>query len=149
MRRTNGRAARTSAPHSSYLIQMSSPTSKRTGSSSITISASAARPVSPIRGTTGRRESMDFMATDYAGVLRTPKKIIPTRRSTSTCRAASRSLRRQPSKSVSMSSTFSTQSTNCATAAASAWARLSLANVAVSTGPSPTSFEVGRSLSRL
>jgi len=149
MRPTNGRAARTSAPHNSYLTQMNSPTSRRTGSSSITISASAARPVSPTRGRTGRRESMDFMATGYAGVLRTPKKTIPTRRSTSTCRAGSRSLRRQPSKSVSMSSTFSTLSTNCGTVAASVSGRLSSASVAAFTAPWPTSFEVARSLSRL
>src|SRR5438067_4066282 len=44
---TNGRAARTSVLHNFFSIRMSSPTSKRTGSFSITISASLVPPVSP------------------------------------------------------------------------------------------------------
>ena len=62
------------------------------------ISASPVPPVFPTRGTTGRRESMDFMATGYAGVLQTPKRTIPTRRLTYTCHAGFKSRRRLPLK---------------------------------------------------
>ena len=149
MRATNGRAERTSVHHNSYLIPMNSPSSRRTGSFSIMISASPVPPVFPTRGTTGKRESMDSMVTGCAKVLPILKSSVPTRHSTFTSRAGSRSQKRLPLKSVSMSSTFSTKSMNCAAAAASASARHSSASAAVSTARSLTIFEVGRSLSRL
>ena len=49
------------------------------------ISASPVRPVFPTRGTTGRRESMDFMATGCAKVLPILKSSVPMRHSTFTC----------------------------------------------------------------
>ena len=69
------------------------------------------------------------------------QKLSPYETFNVTCRAGSRSQRRQPSKSVSMWSTFSTKSMNCAPAAASESAHRNLASVAVSMAPSPTSFE--------
>ena len=115
----------------------------------IMISASPVPPVFPTRGTTGKGESMDFMATGYAGVLQTPKRTIPMRRLTYTCSAGSRSQRRLRSRSVSMSSIFSTLSTNCATVAASESERRNLASAVGFMALSRTIFEVARSLSRL
>src|SRR6266480_2482662 len=81
------------------------------------------------------------METGCAEVLPTPKRTIHTRHSTSACRAGSRSRQRLLSKSVSMSSTFSTLSTNCATAAASESERRNLASVAVFMARWRTIFE--------
>src|SRR5438552_18666756 len=81
------------------------------------------------------------METGCAEVLPTPKRTIHTRHSTSACRAGSRSRQRLLSKSVSMSSTFSTLSTNCATAAASESERGNLASVAVFMARWRTVFE--------
>ncbi len=71
-----------------------------------------------------------------------PQRTIPTRLLTLACSVESRSRRRQPSKSVSMSSIFSTRSTNCVTAAALESGRRNSASVAVSTEPSPTNFKL-------
>src|SRR5678816_3389260 len=60
----NGLAARTSAPHNFFSIRMSSPTSRRTGSSSITISASPAQLAFPTHGRIGEEASTDFTETD-------------------------------------------------------------------------------------
>src|SRR5438876_11923352 len=140
----NGRAELTSVPPNFFLIRMSSPTSRRTGCSSTTISVSPALLAFRIRGTTGDWPSTDFTETGYAGVSQIPKRIIPTRHSTLACSVASRSQKRLPSKSVSMSSTFSTLSTNCATAAASVSVHRNLASAGVFMALSPTSFELAR-----
>jgi hypothetical protein len=95
-------------------------------------------------GRTGRRESMDSMATGCAKVLPILKSSVPTRHSTFTCHAGSRSRRRLPLKSVSMRWTCSTKSMNCAPAAASVSVRHSLVSGADFTAPWPTNFELAR-----
>src|SRR6516165_6117982 len=77
----DGHAERILAPRNFFSTLPSSPTSERTGSSSITISVSPDRLVFPTHGRIGGRALMGFMAMAYARVLPILKSSVPTRHS--------------------------------------------------------------------